>query len=219
MGGKMCIFIHYRLPSPFHRLGNWDLLRQLICLKLKSVRRRQWHPTLVLLPGKSHEQRSLVGCSPWGREESDTTERLHFHFSLSCTGEGNGNPLQWSCLENPRDGGAWWAAVYGVAQSRPRLKQLSSEIVKSHPNLSDPMDYSLPGFSVRGISQVRVPEWGAIAFSIIWPNVILFWFPKVWWVLGPVFINSVMVLCPRHQQNFSGYWASSGEEQNNRESQ
>ena len=53
-------------------------------------------------------------------------ERLHFHFSLPCTGEGNGNPLQCSCLENPRNGGAWWAAVYGVAQSRTRLKQLSS---------------------------------------------------------------------------------------------
>ena len=54
------------------------------------------------------------------------TERLHFHFSLSCIGEGNGNPLRCSCLENPRDGGAWWAAVYGVAQSRTRLKRLSS---------------------------------------------------------------------------------------------
>ena len=88
--------------------------------------RRQWHPTPVLLPGKSHRRRSLVGCSPWGREESDTTERLHFHFSLSCIGEGNGNPLQNSCLENPRDGGACWAALYGVAQSRTRLKRLSS---------------------------------------------------------------------------------------------
>ena len=83
---------------------------------------RQWLPTPVLLPGKSHGRRSLVGCSPWGRKESDTTERLHFHFSLSCIGEGNGNPLQSSCLENPRDGGAWWAAVYGIAQSRTRLK-------------------------------------------------------------------------------------------------
>ena len=64
----------------------------------------EWHPTPVLLPGKSHGQRSLVGCSPWGREESDRTELLHFHFSLSCIGEGNGNPLQCSCLENPRDG-------------------------------------------------------------------------------------------------------------------
>ena len=83
-------------------------------------------PTPVLLPVKSHGQRSLVGCSPWGREESDTTERLHFHFSLSCIGEGNGNPLQCSYLENPRDGGAWWAAIYGVAQSQTRLKRLSS---------------------------------------------------------------------------------------------
>ena len=68
--------------------------------------RRPWHPTPVLLPGKSHGQRSLVGYSPWGREESDTTEQLHFHFSLSCIGEGNGNPLQCSCLENPRDRGS-----------------------------------------------------------------------------------------------------------------
>ena len=82
---------------------------------LKKFRRRQWHPTPVLLPGKSHGRRSLVGCSPWGRYKSDTTERLHFHFSLSCIGEGNGNPLQCSCLENPRDGGAWWAAICGVS--------------------------------------------------------------------------------------------------------
>ena len=88
--------------------------------------RRQWHPTPVLLPGKSHGWRSLVGCSPWDLEESDTTEWLHFHFSLSCVGDGNGNPLQCSCLENPRDGGAWWAAVYGIAESQTRLKRLSS---------------------------------------------------------------------------------------------
>ena len=75
---------------------------------------------------KSHGWRSLVGCSPRGREELDTTEWLHFHFSLSCIGGGNGNPFQCSCLENPRDRGAWWAAVYGVAQSRTRLKRLSS---------------------------------------------------------------------------------------------
>ena len=92
----------------------------------RDLRRRRWHPTPVLLPGKSHGRRSLVGCSPRGREESDTTERLHFDFSLSCIGEGNGNPLQCSCLENPRDGGAWWAAVSGVAQSQTRLKRLSS---------------------------------------------------------------------------------------------
>ena len=88
-------------------------------------RRRRWHRTRVLLPGKSHGQRSLVGCSPWGRWGLDTTERLHFHFSLSCIGEGNGNPLQCSCLENPRDGGAWWEAVYGVPQSRTRLSDFT----------------------------------------------------------------------------------------------
>ena len=82
---------------------------------------------------KSNGWRSLVGCSPWGLEESDTTERLHFPFSLSCIGEGNGNPLQCSCLENPRDGGAWWAAVYGVTQSLTRLKRLSSS--SSNENL------------------------------------------------------------------------------------
>ena len=95
--------------------------------------RRQWHPTPVLLPGKSHGWRSLVGCSPWGHYKSDTTKRLHFHFSLSCIGKGNGNPLQCSCLENPRDGGAWWAAVYGVAQSRTRLKQLRQQQQQQQP--------------------------------------------------------------------------------------
>ena len=80
----------------------------------------------VLSPGKSHGWRSLVGCSPWGREESDTTERLHFASSLSCIGEGNGNPLQCSCLENPRDGGAWWAAIYGIVESQTQLKRLRS---------------------------------------------------------------------------------------------
>jgi len=101
-----------------------------MCSKLDicspEEQRRQWQPTPVFLPGKSHGQRSLVGCSPWGYKELDMTERLHFHFSLSCIGEGNGNPLQCSCLENPRDGGAWWAAIYGVAQSRTKLKRLSS---------------------------------------------------------------------------------------------
>ena len=88
--------------------------------------RRRWHPTPVLLPGKSHGWRRLVGWSPWGCWESDTTDWLHFYFSLSYIGEGNGNPLQCSCLDNPRDGGACWAAVYGVTQSQTQLKQLSS---------------------------------------------------------------------------------------------
>ena len=90
--------------------------------------RREWQPTPVVLSGKFHGQRSLVGCRLWGCTESDTTERLHFHFHfpLSCIGEGNGNPLQCSCLENPKDGGAWWAAIYGVTQSRKQLKRFSS---------------------------------------------------------------------------------------------
>ena len=88
--------------------------------------RRKWQPTPVFLPRESQGRGSLVGCSPWGRWRSDTTEVFHYHFSLSCIGEGNGNPLECSCLDNPRDGGAWWAAVYGVAQSRTRLKWLSS---------------------------------------------------------------------------------------------
>ena len=95
--------------------------------------RRQWHPTPVLLPGKSHGRRSLVGCSPWGRWGSDMTEQLHFHLSLSCIGEGNGNPLQCSSLENPRGSRAWWAAFCGVAQSRTRLKWLSSSSEVSRP--------------------------------------------------------------------------------------
>ena len=110
---------------------NWKIWTDICTL----LWRRQWHPIPVLLPGKSHGWRSLVGCSPWGRSESDRTERLHFHFSLSCIGEGNGNPLQCSCLENPRDGGAWWAAIYGVAQSRTRLKQLSRNSSSIHTTI------------------------------------------------------------------------------------
>ena len=100
------------------------LLPCLFNLYAEYIWRRQRQPTPVLLPGKSHGRRSLVGCSQWRRYESDTTEWLHFHFS--CTGEGDGNPLQYSCLENPRDGGAWWAAIYVVAQSQTRVKRLSS---------------------------------------------------------------------------------------------
>ena len=91
--------------------------------------RRKWQPTPVFLPGESQGWGSLVGFCLWGRRESDMTEWLSFHFSLSSTGEGNGNPLQRSCLENPKDGGAWWAAVCGVTQSRTRLKWLSSSIM------------------------------------------------------------------------------------------
>ena len=111
--------------------------------------RRQWHRTPVLLPGKSHGGRSLVGCSPWGLEESDTTERRHFHFSLSCIGEGNGNPLQCSCLENSRDGGAWWAAVYGVAQSRTRLKWLSSSSSSRNRHIENKIKISIMHYNIK----------------------------------------------------------------------
>ena len=104
--------------------ATWETRVQFLGRKIP--RRRKWQSTPALLPGKSHGRRSLVGCSPWGHQESGMTERLHFHFPLSCVGEGNGNPLQCSYLENPRDGRAWWAAIYGVAQSRTRLKGLSS---------------------------------------------------------------------------------------------
>ena len=85
-----------------------------------------------------------MGCSPWGLEDSDTTEQLHFHFSLSCIGGGNGNPLQCSCLENPRDGRAWWAAVYGVTQSQTRLKRLSNS---SNTRKNSPRYVPIPSFS------------------------------------------------------------------------
>ena len=127
-------------PSPYHLFGSslcTSPKHPVSCIELRLVirslhnsihvsRRRQWHPTPVFLPGKSHGWRNLVGCSPWGRKESDMTEQLPFHFSFSCIGEGNGNPLQCSCLENPRDGGIWWAAIYGVPQSRTLLKRLGS---------------------------------------------------------------------------------------------
>ena len=97
-------------------------------------RRRRWHPTPVPLPGKSHGWRSLVGCSPWGCEESDTTERLHFHFSLSCIGEGNGNPLQCSCLENPKDGGPHSCCLWGHTElgTTKRHSSISSNSSSVH---------------------------------------------------------------------------------------
>ena len=126
--------IAFSVTSPGNILKSRDITLPAKVLLVKAMVfsvvmygwRRQWHPTPVFLPAKSHGRRSLVSCSTWGREQSDTTEQLHFHFSLLCTGEGNGNPLQCSCLENPRNGGAWWAAIHGVTQSRTWAKQLSS---------------------------------------------------------------------------------------------
>ena len=143
-----------------------DLSKSIKCFQFQAfqvkVRRRQWHPTPVLLPGKSHGWRSLVGYSPWGRWESDTTERLHFHFSVLCIGEGNGNPLQCSCLENPRDSRAWWAAVYGVAQSRTRLKRLSSSSSKLRFAWSLEDCYLLQGFFLCNCLKIQKQRSGKI---------------------------------------------------------
>ena len=121
-------------------------------------RRGQWHPTPVLLLGESHGWRSLVDCSPWGSEESDMTEWLHFHFSLSCIGGGNGNPLQCSCPENPRDGRAWWAAVYGVAQSRTRLKRLSSSSSRVNSLVVQGLGVSVPTPKAQGLISFQQKE-------------------------------------------------------------
>ena len=115
------------LVSPSHLLScvGWIYFQDLNSTSALE-QRRWWHPTPVLSPGKSHGRRSLVGCSPWGFEELDTTERLHFHFSLSCIGEGNGNPLQCSCLENPRDGGTWWLPSMGSHRVRHDWSDLAA---------------------------------------------------------------------------------------------
>ena len=110
-----CLFKAMGFPVVMHRCGEGsDNPLQYSCLE------------------NPMDRRSLVGYSPWGCEELDTTERLHFHFSLSCIGEENGNPLQCSCLENPGDSGACWAAVCGVAQSQTQLKQLNSSSSSMH---------------------------------------------------------------------------------------
>ena len=105
-------------------------------------RRRRWHPTPVLLPGKSHGRRSLVGCSPCGREESDTTERLPFHFSLSCIGEGNGNPLQCSCLENPRNGEPGGLPSMGLHRVRHDWSNLAAAAWHYLVSVMDRIDYT-----------------------------------------------------------------------------
>ena len=114
------------LVSGKMKQGTGEPFQQRVALPMRQSTSRGRTATFLKKKFQSAYVWSLVGCSPRGCEESDTTELLHFGFSLSPIGEGNGNPLQCSCLENPRDGGAWWAAVYGVAQSRTRLKRLSS---------------------------------------------------------------------------------------------
>ena len=155
----------------------------------------EWHPTPVLLPGKSHGRRSLVGCSPWGRQESDMTEQLHFQFSLSWIGEGNGTPLQCSCLENPRDGGAWRAAVYGVSQSQTWLKQLSSSSSSSvlivgfneiHPNFYE--------FSIYVINHLYCMLWQCITkVTSLWHSVYIIY--TIWSKVQGIKGNSLLVQC------------------------
>ena len=138
--------------------------------------RRKWQPTPVFLPGESQGQGSLVACHLWGRTELDTTERVH--FSLSCIGERNGNPLQCSCRENLRDGGAWWPAIYGVAQSQTRLKRLSSssslsllqEIFPTQGISNPGSNPSLPHcrqilYQLSHKGSPRILEWVAYPFS------------------------------------------------------
>ena len=127
--GGMCLLPSAVRTNRWGRVEGWKLCEglslepsmaqgtQMFKGKQSFPRRRQWHPTPVLLPGKSHGWRSLVGYSPWGLEELDTTERLHFHFALSCTGEGNGNPLQYSCLKNPRDRSLVGCRLWGRTES------------------------------------------------------------------------------------------------------
>ena len=98
---------------------------------------------------------------------TDTTKWLHFHFSLSCTGEGNGNPLQCSCLENPRDGGAWWAAVYGVTQSQTRLKRLSSSSSRDVSHCYHSNHSEIDGSQINMLSKL---EWGITSLSSEWPS-------------------------------------------------
>ena len=102
-----------------------------------------------------------MGCRLWGHEESGTTERLHFHFSLSCIGEGNGNPLQYSCLENPMDGGAWWATVHEVAKSQTRLSDFTftfqfHALEKEMATHSSVLAWRIPGTGEPG----RLPSMG-----------------------------------------------------------
>ena len=152
-----------------------------------------------------------MGCSQWGHEESDTTERLHFHFSLSCIGEGNGNPLQCSCLENPRDRGAWRAAMYGVAQSWTQLKQLSSRFISPSdlsqssftsstaftslclclvtqlcPIFCNPMNCRPPGSSVHGAFSSKNPGEGCHALLLLhlYLKIIMIVLMNSYYVLG-----------------------------------
>ena len=155
--------------------------------------RRQWHPTWVLLPGKSCGWSSLVGCSPWGRYESDTTERLHFDFSLSCIGEGNGNLLQYACLENPMDGGAWEAAVHGVAKSQTRLSDLIFLSLFQYCCLGNPMDRGAWWATVHGVTGSEVTE--QLSTQV-----------KETWLLGTICLGKKIVSLKTYFPIISFHW-------------
>ena len=143
-------------------------------------RRRQWHPTPVLLLGKSHGRRSLVGCRPWGREESDTAERLHFHFSLSCIGEGNGNPLQCSCLETGKPGGLPSMGSHRVGHDWSDLADLADHIFF----ICSSIDGHLGSFHVLAIVNVAAMDIGVhISF---WMKVLSRYIPRsgICWIIG-----------------------------------
>ena len=164
---------------------------------------------------KSHGWRSLVGCSPWGHEESDVTEQLHFHFSLSCIGEGNGNPLQCSCLENPRDGGAWWAAVYGVAQSGHDWSDLVAAAAEKKMFYGETCLWSS---QLKGIKQVfRTSQnlwyWINVHFEPLRKGYIMKHFVMCLPASlsrGECFRNAVLFLGPHHQYTTGFLWTHVG---------
>ena len=133
----------------------------------------KWQPTPVFLPGESQGRGSLVGCHLWGCTESDTTKQLPFHFSLSCTGDGNGNPLQCSCLENPRDRGAWWASVYGVAQSWTRLKRFSSSSSSSQTGsfMRFRIIFRVHVLGLSSASSARLGVWPLARYVTCWNSI------------------------------------------------
>ena len=164
------------------------------------------HPTPVLLPGESCGWRSLESCSPWGCWGSDMTERLHFHFSLSCIGEGNGNPLQCSCLENARDGGAWWAAVYGVAQSRTWLRWLSSSSAckARHKLCSESVSCCLK--TSLFFFKTPFPGWSSVPTSFVSFSVFYIFSYLLWKTMGS--FSGYLMFSASIQKLFCGFYSA-----------
>ena len=141
-----------------------------------------WWLMVQTLAWKIHGRRRLVGCSPWGREESDMTEWLYFHFSLSCIGEGNDNPLQCSFLENPKGGEVWWATFYGVAQSQTWLKRLSSSSSSSGTEMMKDILRARPlRFFWKAVCTQLASEFNWSAIAIIDSNLKLEYETAIMW--------------------------------------